>query len=250
MPIVQRSRDGDRRGYNTGMAKILLIEDDESVCEAICDFLTNQLHTVEVASLARDAIALLETFPFDAIVLDLGMPDLEGLEVLNAYRKSGGTAPVLILTGRQSLDDREIGLDSGADDYLCKPFHVRELSARLRALLRRAPALRQSTPSIGDLVLDRDTCALIRGARSIRLRPKEFALLELFMRNPDRIFNAEAIIDRLWQSDTDTSPEIVRVHITKLRNKVDIEGQPSLITTIKGVGYKFESAACKPHDPA
>lgn len=228
------------------MAKILLIEDDTSVCESVCDFLTTQLHTVEVASLAKDAIALLETYPYDLIILDLGMPDLEGMEVLNTYRKGGGTAPVLILTGRQSLLDKETGLDSGADDYLCKPFHVRELSARLRALLRRAPALRQSAPAVGELTLDRDNCALVRGTRTIKLRPKEFALLELLMQNPDRIFSAEALMDRLWESNTETSPEIVRVHMTKLRGKIDVDGMPSVIATIKGVGYKLDSEACGP----
>lgn len=226
------------------MAKILLVEDDPSVCGTISDWLTSQLHTVECVEKGEVARDLLSTYSYDLVILDLSLPDIDGLEVLTTYRKKGGTAPILILTGRQAVTDREKGLDLGADDYLCKPFHVRELSARLRALLRRPQSFAQPKIEVGALTLDPDSCAVLRNGKAIRLQPKEFALLELFMKNPDRTFSAQAILDRLWQSDADTSLDTVRVHITKLRSRIDLEGQGSVIETIKGVGYKLDSAAC------
>ncbi|HEY9784525.1 MAG TPA: response regulator transcription factor [Candidatus Obscuribacterales bacterium] len=226
------------------MAKILVVEDDPSVSGTINDWLTSQLHVVEIAATGNEAVELLEAYPYDLIVLDLHLPDIDGLEILKKYRNGGGTAPVLILTGRQSVSDRERGLDAGADDYLCKPFHVRELSARLRALMRRAPTPASPKLTVGNLTLDPDNCAAVRDGKSIKLQPKEFALLELFMRNPGRIFSSEALLDRVWQSDSETSPDTIRVHITKLRSKIDLEGKASVISTIKGVGYKLDAEAC------
>lgn len=227
------------------MAKILVVEDDPSVSGTINDWLTSQLHTVELVDKGCEAIELLEAYPYDLIVLDLHLPDMDGLDVLRSYRNNGGESPVLILTGRNSVSDRERGLDAGADDYLVKPFHVRELSARVRALMRRPPALTQTKLVVGKFVLEPDDCAVVRDGKSIKLQPKEFALLELFMRNPGRIFSSEALLSRIWQSDTETSSDTIRVHITKLRSKIDIEGRTSAITTIKGVGYKLNPEACQ-----
>lgn len=227
------------------MAKILLIEDDPAVSFTISDYLVSQRHTVEAVTMGQDGLDLLEAYPYDLVILDLTLPDMEGFEVLTKYRGMGGETPVLILTGRRSVNEKEQGLDSGADDYLVKPFDMRELSARLRALLRRPATITQAAPAIGDLVLDPDNCAVLRKGSPIKLQPKEFAMLELFMKNPDKTFSSDALLDRVWASDSETSADTVRVHINKLRSKVDVEGRPSVIATVKGMGYKLDSAACK-----
>lgn len=227
------------------MAKILVIEDDHSVRFTITDYLASLSHIVEAVECGQDGKDLLASYPYDLIILDLTLPDMDGREILTEFRKKGGATPVLILSGRRSVEEKEAGLDSGADDYLVKPFDMRELNSRLKALLRRPAALTQERLAVGDFTLDPDSCSIARKETKIKLQPKEFALMELFMRYPDKIFSSDALLDRVWASASETSPETVRVHITKLRGKVDVEGKQSVITTVKGVGYKLDSVACK-----
>jgi DNA-binding response OmpR family regulator len=227
------------------MAKILVIEDDYNVRETLTDYLNGQSHIVEAVEYGQEGLDLLASYPYDLIILDLTLPDMDGRDILSEFRAKGGNTPVLILSGRRTVEEKEAGFDSGADDYLVKPFDMRELNARLKALLRRPAALNQERLSIGDYKLDPDSCTVVRKGATIKLQPKEFAMMELFMRYPDKIFSSDALLDRVWESASETSPETVRVHITKLRSKVDVDGRPSIITTIKGVGYKLDSGGCK-----
>ena len=223
------------------MAKVLVVEDDPGIQNAVGDWLESQFHTVEVAENGFDALEFLKTYEFEVVVLDLNLPDIDGLKVLKEYRARGGVARVLILSARSEIVDREIGLDQGADDYLIKPFHPRELSARLRALLRRPAVEASPVITVGSLALDVATFSLTRNGQPIKLQPKEFALLEFFMRHPDRVFSADAILEKVWKADSDISSDTLRVHIKRLRDKLDIEGLPSPIQTLKGVGYRLDS---------
>ncbi|MBC7996717.1 MAG: response regulator transcription factor [Leptolyngbya sp.] len=222
------------------MAKILLVEDDVEVCEVVSDWLTEEHHVVDVVNLGQEAIERLRFDKYDVLILDWKLPDLTGIEVCKTFRAKGGTTPVIMLTGRTEVTDKETGLDAGADDYLTKPFHPRELSARLRALLRRSADLKQNVLSCGDIVVDPQGFKVTKAGAEISLLPKEFALLEFFLRHPNQVFSPEALLDRVWSAESEASPDTIRVHITKLRGKIDTEGQPSIIKTLHRQGYKLE----------
>jgi DNA-binding response OmpR family regulator len=167
------------------------------------------------------------------------LPDISGLEVCKQYRKQGGKVPVLMLTARGAVEDKAQGLDAGADDYLVKPFHPTELSARVRALMRRPSALTGRSIKVQDLEMDTVECRLTREGKEIQLTSKEFALLELLMRYPNQSFTLEAILDRLWQSDSYASIDTVRTHMKTLRTKIGDNEENSLIQTKRGQGYKI-----------
>lgn len=221
------------------MAKILVVDDDTLLANMIADFLRAQQYTIEVVYNGADAEELLSNYHYDAVVIDWGLPEKTGIEVVKKFRFEGGTSPVLMLTGRDTIDEKETGLDNGADDYLTKPFHMKELSARLRALLRRMAPSKKPTLEAGDLSLDPVAHKVTRGGEELSLHPREFALLEHLMRNPNQVFSAENLLDRVWKSDSSVGPEGVRASIKRLRKKVDVEGKESVIETVYGVGYKL-----------
>lgn len=221
------------------MAKILVVDDDTLLANMIADFLRAQQYTIELAFNGADAEELLSNYHYDAVVIDWGLPEKTGIEVVKKFRFEGGTSPILMLTGRDTIDEKETGLDTGADDYLTKPFHMKELSARLRALLRRTAPSKRSTLCAGDLILDPVAHRITRDGVELTLHPREFALLEHLMRNPNQVFSAESLLDRVWKSDASVGPEGVRASIKRLRKKIDVEGQVSLIETVYGVGYKL-----------
>ncbi|MGH9551128.1 MAG: response regulator transcription factor, partial [Terriglobales bacterium] len=194
-----------------------------------------------LADTGRAAQEKLDSQSYDVLIVDWGLPDASGLEICKQYREKGGSAAVLLLTGKGAVTDKEQGLDAGADDYLTKPFHPRELSARLRALLRRPRELQDNILQVGSLVLDPQGARVTKDGKEINLLPKEFALLEFLMKHPNQVFAADVLLDKVWSKESENSPDTVRVHITKLRSKIDTEGEPSIIRTMHRVGYKLEA---------
>jgi DNA-binding response OmpR family regulator len=200
------------------MAKVLVVEDDAHMAAIVRDWLTHEeKHAVDVVDRGQEALARLRSSTYDAIVLDLRLPDMNGIDVCRQFRADGGQIPVLMLTGKNKLQEKTEGLDAGADDYLTKPFHPAELAARLRALLRRQLQLYARTYKVGTLVLEPNSLRVTKDGVELSLPPKEFALLEFFMRHPDQVFSPEAILERVWPSDSEASPDTVRVHIKHLR---------------------------------
>ena len=224
------------------MAKILVIEDDADLAEMVQDCLVLEHHTVDIVTDGSEALVRVKDYSYDLLVLDWDLPGVSGLDVLRSIRAGGRQQPVLMLTGKTDIAHKELGLDYGADDYLTKPFHPRELSARIRSLIRR-PAVIQAIDNIcaGDLILDVKAFKAMKSDRLLSLQPREFALLEFFMRHPNETFSAEALMDRVWSSESETSPDVVRVMIAKLRAKIDSPDRPSYIQTVHRVGYKFET---------
>ncbi len=221
------------------MAKILLVEDDIPLANQLKQILQLEHHHVESCTTGTEAIERLRFFEFDLAIIDWGLPGVSGVEVLRQYRDYGGKTPILMLTGRDSVEDKSFGLETGADDYLTKPYHSRELVARVNALTRRASGQYQQIFSSGDIELHSSTHCVTKNGKEVKLQPKEFALLEFLFRNPDNVFSIEALQKRIWESDSDASPESVRVCITRLRAKIDSPGEESLIRNIPRLGYQL-----------
>jgi two-component system response regulator PhoP len=221
------------------MPKILLVEDNTDLAKQLTEMLQGEHYHVESCNSGTDGLERLRFFEFDLAVIDWGLPGLAGIEVLKQYRSAGGKTPILMLTGRDSINDKAEGLETGADDYLTKPFHVRELVARIKALLRRGPGVYQDVFKAGSIELHPSSHRALKDGVELKLQPKEFALLEFLLRNPDDIFSLEALQKRIWESDSDASPETVRVCITRLRAKIDSQGQESLIRTVPRIGYQL-----------
>lgn len=223
------------------MAKVLLVEDDKQLCALVSDWLAHQNYVVECVYTGTEAHEFLSMYQYDVIVLDWALPDVSGLEVLQKFRANGGATPVLILTGKRSIREKEQGLDGGADDYLTKPFDVKELSARLRALLRRTPSFSNDILTVGHLRLDPQARHVTLAGQTVKLYPKDFALLEYLMRYPNKVFSSEQLLDAVWTADTEAGTETIRTSIKRLRKSLEREGQPQMIDTVHGVGYKLTS---------
>lgn len=223
------------------MAKILVVEDDDDLRSNLQEWLTREHHIVDAAGDGNDGLAFARSSQYDVLVLDWELPGMSGLDICKQYRSKGGTAPILFLTGRKEIGDKVAGLESGADDYLTKPFHVQELMVRIKALLRRPQTLGGELLKAGDLVLDTKNYTVSRDNKPIHLPRMEFALLEFFMRHQGHVFSAETLLERVWPAESERSPESLRTSLKKLRDKIDVKGEPSLIKNIHGVGYKLES---------
>ncbi|MBS2003030.1 MAG: response regulator transcription factor [Candidatus Obscuribacterales bacterium] len=223
------------------MTKILVVEDEHDLSIPIRDWLSREQYLVELVDNGIEALERLKVYKFDAIVLDLMIPGVNGMEVCKRFREEGGSTPILMLTAKNSVEEKEAGLDAGADDYLTKPFHLKELSARIRALLRRHTQPTSRELRVGNLVLDVVARTVHLNGEEIHFVPREFSLLEFFMRHPNQVFSAEAILDRVWASDTLASSDTIRTYIKILRKKLGGEGKESFIRTVHGVGYKIES---------
>lgn len=221
------------------MAKILVVEDDLAICTIIVDWLSHQHHTVEITHNGLEADQYLKTYQYDVIVLDWGLPDLSGVEICKRYKTAGGRAPILMLTGKHDIEDKEEGFNAGADDYLTKPFDIKELSARIRALLRRPTNVYDNILSIRNIALDPNNHLATKNGAPVKLTPKEFAVLEFFMRNPNKVFKADALLDHIWNSEAGCGPETVRTCIKRLRRQIDEPGVASIIENVHGVGYKL-----------
>lgn len=228
------------RRFST-MPKLLLIDDDIELSNVLKDELVKALWAVELAHNGRDGLQLLQNFEYDLVVLDWQMPDLNGLEVLAQYRKGGGNTPVIFLTGEQSVESKEKGLDCGADDYLTKPFDVREFMARIRSLYRRPRELMQGSLNMHGAELSIKTKRLLWQDKEIKLSTTECSILEFLMRHPDHLFSGAELFKRVWPSDTDAREDTVRVHMHVLRRKLKLAGAPELVKTVKGSGYILKS---------
>jgi DNA-binding response OmpR family regulator len=223
------------------MPKVLVVEDDEFVSGLISDCLKLDHYDVEVVDTGKEASDRLRLYSYDLIILDIQLPEESGIDVCHKYRQAGGNTPIIMLTGRRTIDDKEAGLNAGADDYLTKPFNARELVARVRAVLRRPPMVQASKLKVQDLELDPVSHEVTLDGKKLDLKPKEFSLLEFFMRNPNQVFSNNDILNRVWVSESDSSPQAVRTCMQRLRDKIDREGKPSIITTVYGLGYKLEN---------
>jgi len=216
--------------------RILIIEDDEPILQVLRRTLSYEGYRVQTALDGSSGLALAREDPPDLVILDWMLPGIDGLEVCRRLR-SGGEASILMLTAKDAVADRVLGLDAGADDYLVKPFDFDELLARVRALLRRAKPEARDTLSFGDLQLDLGTHQAFRLERAIELTAKEFELLELFLRNPRQVLTRDVIYDRVWGYDFGGESNIIEVYVRYLRQKTEAEGEPRLIHTVRGVGY-------------
>ncbi len=221
------------------MAKILLVEDESDISDMVSAWLSREHHVVEVAGSGEEALDIIRVYPFDVLILDWVLPGISGVDVCRQYRSKGGRSPILMLTAKKDVDEKETGLDAGADDYLTKPFELKELSARIRALLRRPTPFSGNVLKVGPIMLDTTSHEVTRDGELVELLPKEFALLSFFMRHPNQVFSADALLDRVWSSDSEASPETIRTYIKRLRKKIDEKGKPSLVGTVHGVGYKL-----------
>lgn len=217
--------------------RVLVVEDDGAVRRAVERALTFEGYAVQSARDGAEALAVVLNESFDAIVLDVMMPIIDGLEACRRIRARGDTTPILILTARTDISDRVAGLDAGADDYLIKPFALEELLARLRALLRRSEGSVAEVMKVGDLVMDTGSREVRRGDSVLDLTKTEFDLLELLMSNPGIVIDRDTIYDRIWGYDFATSSNSLDVYIGYLRRKTEIDGARRLIQTVRGVGY-------------
>jgi len=224
------------------MAKVLIVEDDSALSKSIEDWLKRERFTVECAATGGDALHFLSAYDYDVIILDWELPETKGIEVLRQFRNHGGTTPILMLTARKTVGEKEEGFASGADDYLTKPFEPRELLARLRALLRRPAAYTGSVLTARHVTLDTKNGKCTVNRAEIVLQPLEFALLEYFLRHPERIFSTEHLLRRVWDADAAVSADSIYTCIRRLRKKLDLENEPSLIATVHSVGYKLNLA--------
>ena len=221
------------------MARVLVVDDEPAVRRALERALRLDSYDVALAADGEAALDVLAEKPADAVILDVAMPRLDGLEVCRRIRQAGDRTPILMLTARDAIDDRVQGLDVGADDYLVKPFALRELQARLRALLRRTgeDAEDQEVLRYSDLVLDPVAHEVRRGDRVIELSKTEFLLLELFMRHPRQVLTRSTIFENVWGYDFGATSNALGVYMGYLRRKTEAAGEPRLLHTVRGVGY-------------
>ena len=222
--------------------RILVVEDDRKVASFIHEGLAREGYAVDVLHDGAQAGEQAQVYDYDAVVLDLMLPGRSGFQVLRDIRARKAALPVLILTAKDSLEDRVTGLDAGADDYMVKPFALAELAARLRAVLRRGSA-REIVLRVGDLEIDTVRRAVRRAGKAIELKPKEYALLEFLVRHSDRPVTKSLIIEHVWNIHFDSVSNVVEVHVNALRNKIDRSGGRPLIHTIRGVGYMLSDTA-------
>ncbi|GAB1489011.1 heavy metal response regulator transcription factor [Opitutaceae bacterium] len=223
--------------------RILLAEDEGKVAAHVRQGLVEAGYAVDVATNGAEALWLAENHPYDAMVLDVMMPELDGFSAVRQMRRKGIQAPVIFLTARHDLDDRVRGLDAGADDYLAKPFSMVELLARLRALLRRQRSEPLDRLRVADLELDLVTRVASRAGEQIPLTNREFSLLELLMIASPRPVSKTAIVEHVWDQHFDSGTNVVNVYINYLRSKIDRPGLPPLIHTLRGIGYALKDSA-------
>ncbi len=224
------------------MPKILLVEDDKDLALLVKEWLDSENYSLDIAHDGMEGYEYLRQGHYDVVVLDWDLPRMTGVEICMKYRANKGVTPILMLTGKNQVADKEQGLDAGADDYLPKPFHMRELSARLRALGRRPTTVASNVLTVGSLELDPTKHRLSKNGQDVHLLPKDFALLEFLMRHPDEIFSSEAILQRVWNLDTEATSDAVRTSVKRLRKKLDDSDNEddSIIENVRRIGYRLK----------
>jgi heavy metal response regulator len=217
--------------------RLLVIEDEKKVASFVKKGLEEEHYAADIAYDGEEGLYLAETNNYDLIILDLMIPKIDGWEVLRRIRRQKNNVPILVLTARDSVEDKVKGLDSGCDDYLTKPFAFAELLARIRALLRREKAEKEPVLRIADLTLSLVTHKVMRSGKEIELTSREYALLEYFMRNPDKVLTRTMISEHVWDYHFDSMTNVIDVYVNYLRKKIDKDFEPKLIHTIRGIGY-------------
>ena len=224
--------------------RLLLAEDERMLSDALVAILTHSNYSVDAVYDGQEALDYLEAGNnYDAAILDIMMPKLDGLSVLRTIRSQGNTLPVLLLTAKSEVDDRVEGLDSGADDYLTKPFATKELLARIRAMTRRQPDLTDTVLRFGDLSLERQSFTLTGPHGSVRLAGKEFQMMEMLMTNPNQVIATERFLEKIWGYDSEAEINVVWVNLSGLRKKLQSVGSSVRIRAARGVGYQLEAGA-------
>jgi two-component system, OmpR family, response regulator len=221
------------------MAKILLVEDDSKYAGVVEDYLSSHHHTVQTTATVDDALAFLAVYQYELLIVDWQLPDAEGPDLIKSLRSKSVSTPILMLTAREGIADKEHGFDSGADDYLTKNASPRELVARIQALLRRAPVYRTETLRVADIEIDSASRCVKKAGNIVHLQPKEFAVLEYLARNPKRVFSADELLERLWDPDTEADSHTVRSTVNKIRKKLDNPDSNSVISTKYKAGYQI-----------
>ena len=224
--------------------RVLVVDDEVNLAELVSMALRYEGWDVAMAHTGTRAVSVAKTFTPDAVVLDMMLPDFDGMEVLRRIRGTDPRLPVLFLTARDSVEDRVAGLTAGGDDYVTKPFSLEEVVARLRSLIRRAGAQQttgDTTLTVGDLTLDEDSHEVARAGQEIRLTATEFELLRFFMRNPRRVLSKAQILDRVWQYDFGGQANVVELYVSYLRKKIDV-GRTPMLHTMRGAGYVLKPA--------
>ena len=220
--------------------RLLLAEDEEDLSKALVAVLKHNNYSVDAVYNGQDALDYLETENYDGAILDIMMPKMDGLTVLRKIREAGNSVPVILLTAKAEIDDRVVGLDCGADDYLTKPFSMKELLARIRAMTRRKAETTDSVLTFEDISLDRSTYVLSCGNDAVRLASKEYQMLEMLMSNPKQIISVDQFMDRIWGFDSDTELNVVWVNISYLRKKLSSLNSCVSIKATRGLGYSLE----------
>lgn len=221
--------------------RLLVVEDEQKVASFIQQGLTEEGHAVDLAHDGDMGLSMALDGVHDLIVLDISLPKKDGIEVLKTARQAGVKTPILLLTVRANIEDKVLGLDAGADDYLTKPFAFEELVARIRALLRRRSDAEPPLLQVADVTLDPARRTVTRDGEPIELTPREFTLLDYFMRNPGRVLTRTMIADHVWDYNFDTSTNVIDVYVNYLRKKIDTDREPKLIRTVRGVGYVLQA---------
>jgi DNA-binding response OmpR family regulator len=221
--------------------KILLVEDDDRIAKPLAEDLRHQNHAVDIASDGIEGWDYIQSVNYDLVLLDLMLPKLDGIALCKRLRAAKSNALILMLTARDTTSDKVVGLDAGADDYLIKPFELEELAARIRALSRRIPETKPLILSHGDLQLNPSSCTVTYGNQPLSLTPKEYMILECFLRNPAQVLTRAAILGKLWDFDRSSGEGTVKTHVTNLRSKLKAAGSSeNFIETVYGIGYRLK----------
>jgi two-component system OmpR family response regulator len=229
------------QGTGGAAVRLLVVEDTPKMSALLRRAFREDGYAVDVEASGNNAVWMASECDFDAIILDVGLPDIDGFDVCRQLRERARWMPILMLTAREAVPDRVRGLDAGADDYVTKPFALEELRARVRALVRRGPSERPAILKVGDLMLDPAARSVHRGSAAITLAAKEFAILEYFMRHPGQVISRARFLEHVWDFARDGDSNIVDVHVRNLREKIDLPFSRRSVETVRGAGYRLTS---------